>query len=124
VVRRLIASFLAAAFLLGVVQPASACAFGGDCCPAGATGECSVHAPVASSCIGIQCCATHAPAGAVLTAARLRQPAGHAASPAVATVPVPAHLLAKFPAVHARPARPAYCADASLTFLRTGRLRL
>jgi hypothetical protein len=122
VVRRLAASLMLLACLLGIVQPALACASPSDCCSSG----CSGQMPTGSGLlVSEDCCAIQGAVGAsVSLAPQSRQPLDVAGgSPALTTLaarlqPLPSRALPA-PRPGAAPA-----SDQSLTYLRTARLRL
>jgi hypothetical protein len=129
VVRRLIASLVLVACLLGIVQPALACANNAsrtDCCPAGASaGSGERMCPASPSIEAYGCCALPAAGTSSVAAVRARAPQGHASGSPVALdvpmgVPLGQHLSA--PRTAAAPIR--YHANESLTYLLTARLRL
>src|SRR2546430_11332796 len=88
VVRRLIASLVLVACLLGIVQPALACANSAsrtDCCPAGLpAGAGEQMRPASASIEAYGCCALRAAISPSVAAVRARTAQGHASgSPAV-----------------------------------------
>jgi len=121
VIRRLAASLMLLACLLGIVQPALACASSSDCCSSG----CSGQMPTGSGLLGSEdCCAIQGAVGAsVSLAPQYRQPLDVAGgSPAFTTLAARLQPLSTaLPA--ARPGA-ASASDQSLTYLRTARLRL
>ena len=127
-VRRLIASLVLVACLLGIVPPALACADGAsrtDCCPAGSPAGAGEQMCRASPSIeAYRCCALGVTATSSVSAVRTRTAQGHASASPTATdlpavVPVTQHF-----AVPTPPTSIAYRASESLTYLRTARLRL
>jgi hypothetical protein len=125
VVRRLIASMVLVACLLGIVQPALAytnCASRPDCCPAG----CAEQLCLASPCVQAgSCCALRAASTPSVSAVRPRTAQGHASgvSPAIA-LPAVAPIGQHPPELRTRPTQIPAHANQSLTYLRTARLRL
>jgi hypothetical protein len=129
VVRRLIASLVVLACLLGIVRPAidcSNCVSRTDCCPAGSATDCGAQIRSASHCAqATHCCALRATVAPSLSLIGVRVPQGHASGFPAAT------LLATMPTV-GRPllnlrtpvAFIPIHVDESLTYLRTARLRL
>ena len=124
-VRRLIASLVLVACLLGIVQPALACAESAsrtDCCPAGA-GEQTCRA--SASIEAYRCCALGVTVTSSVSAVRTRTAQGHAcASSAVVALPTVVPLGQHMPALRTPAARVPDHVDESLTYLRTARLRL
>ena len=127
-IRRLIASLVLVACLLGIVQPALACANSAsrtDCCPAGSPAGAGERMRLASASIeAYHCCAPGVTVTPSVSAVRTRTAQGHASASPTATdlpavVPVTQHF-----AVPTPPASIAYRASESLTYLRTARLRL
>jgi hypothetical protein len=122
VVRRLIASIVLVACLLGIVQPAFACVSPSDCC----LSDCDGQLPPGSGRVGRDdCCAIRAAvAGWVSLAPQSRQTLDvGGGSPAF--IALAADLQPEPPCKTPVP-RPAIGAatDQSLTYLRTARLRL
>ena len=124
-VRRLIASLVLVACLLGTVQPALACAHAAsrtDCCPTGSSGE--RLRPTAPSIEAYGCCAQPAAVTPSVSVVRARTVQGHASTSPGAVdltwVAVGQHVAA----VRTPPALISYHVDESLTYLRTARLRL
>jgi len=123
VVRRLIASMVLVACLLGIVQPALAytnCA--SRTCPAG----CAEQLCLASPCVQAgSCCALRATSTPSVSAVRPRTTQAHASGPSPASalptgLPVGQHP----PELRMPPAQIPVHANQSLTYLRTARLRL
>ena len=128
-VRRLIASLVLVACLLGIVQPALACADGAsrtDCCPAGSPAGAGEQTCRASPSIeAYRCCALGVTATSSVSAVRTRTAQGHAsASAAVVAPPTAVALGQHIPALRTPAARVPDHVDESLTYLRTARLRL
>jgi hypothetical protein len=128
VVRRLLASLLLATGVLGIVQPAFACASPSDCCPTGTTRGCGGENCEAAGWIATHsCCATRAISpSSVSIRARPVQLQPHASG-----APVTADLAAVDSLPRDRNAwTPLPCViantvfDGSLTYLSTARLRL
>ena len=129
VVRRLIASLVLVACLLGIVQPALACANSAsrtDCCPAGSPAGAGERMRLASASIeAYRCCAPGVTVTPSVSAVRTRTAQGHASgSPAVVALPTVAPVGQHLPALRAPAARVPDHVDESLTYLRTARLRL
>jgi hypothetical protein len=129
VIRRLIASMVLVACLLGIVQPALAytnCASRTDCCPAGSPAGCAEQLCLASPCVQAgSCCALPAASTPSVSAVRPRTVQGHASgvSPAIAlptVVPIGQHL----PELRMPAAQIPDHVNQSLTYLLTARLRL
>jgi hypothetical protein len=129
VVRRLIASMVLVACLLGIVQPALAytnCASRTDCCPAGSPAGCAEQLCLASPCVEAgSCCALRAASTPSVSAVRPRTASEHASgvSPAIApptVVPVGQHL----PELRVPVVQIPDHVNQSLTYLLTARLRL
>ena len=128
VVRRLLASLLLAAGLLGILQPAFACASRTDCCPTGTTRGCAGQNCAAAGWIATHsCCATRAISpSSVSIRARPDQLQPHASGApvtadlsAVDSLPRDRSGWTPLPFVIANTVF-----DESLTYLRTARLRL
>ena len=128
VVRRFLAALLLAACLLGIVQPALACASRSDCCQTGSTPGCGGATCEAPICDGSRSCwATRAIApSSVSLRARSDQLQPHASDPPVAAnVTLVASLFQDRPGWTPLPRVFATTVlDESLTYLRTARLRL
>jgi hypothetical protein len=127
--RRLIASLVVVACLLGIVQPALACANGAsrsDCCPAGSPAHGGDQMrPAFPSLEGYSCCALPAAVAPSVWAVRTRTT--HAlASGSTAMVDLPTQDLVgqHLSALQTSPALIPYYANESQTYLRTARLRL
>jgi len=128
-VRRLIASLVLVACLLGIVQPALACANSAsrtDCCPAGSPAGAGEQTCRASPSIeAYRCCALGVTVTSSVSAVRTRTAQGHAsASAAVVAPPTAVALGQHIPALRTPAARVPDHVDESLTYLRTARLRL
>jgi hypothetical protein len=110
--------------LLGMIQPAFACGPGTDCCAKGSASGC-VEEPTVRAVLADDCCAAQPTlAASSCVVAQPRRSSYHAvASPALfgppAGVPVAQSVLQVAPLFLTD-----YRADASLTYLRTARLRL
>lgn len=125
VVRRLIASMVLLACLLGTVQPALACA---DCpprthCPAGCTTDCGIPASACAQTIG--CCEVGAAVGPSVSAIAVRALQSHVPGSSAASIPPTGLRVAQ--SVHERRTPLVWTPDPvneSLTYLRTARLRL
>jgi hypothetical protein len=126
VFRRLIASILILACLLGTVQPAIACANSTsrtDCCPAGSPADTGHQAaPCAQA---ISCCALRPAIASSVSAigARTSQDHGSVSSAAIA-LPVTVRVRHYLPELQTSPAQTPDPINESLTYLRTARLRL
>jgi len=122
VVRRLIASMVLVACLLGIVQPALAytnCASRTDCCPAGSPAGCAEQMCLASPCVQADASMPS------VSAVRPRTAPEHASrvSPAIApptVAPIGQHL----PELRMPAAEIPDHINRSLTYLLTARLRL
>ena len=128
-IRRLIASLVLVACLLGIVQPALACANSAsrtDCCPAGSpAGAGEQMRPASASIEAYGCCALRAAISPSVSAVRARTAQGHASgSPAVVALPTVVPLEQHVPALRTPVLRVPDHVDGSLTYLRTARLRL
>ncbi len=124
-VRRLIASLTVWTCLFGMIQPALACAPGGDyCCPkgspAGRIDQATVPAAIA---VDDSCCAPQAIKSSPCVAAQPRKADQGASPPASMGAPVDL-LVAQLPTRAALLLRTDYRRNESLTYLRTARLRL
>jgi hypothetical protein len=129
VFRRLIAALVVVASLLGIVEPAIACATcvsRTDCCLAGSPSGCSESGQQAASCTqAIGCCGLSTAVASSVLAIKARTSQGHvSASSAAIALPIMAGL-------GQQPAQPRTLAaripdpiNESLTYLRTARLRL
>jgi hypothetical protein len=129
VFRRLTASLLLVACLLGIVQPALACANAAsrsDCCPAGSSGGSDQRIHPASPSIDVDCCcALRAAVTPSASAIRGRTDQGHASGlPTAVDLPTMAPLGQHVPALNAPAVQVPDHLNQSLTFLRTARLRL
>jgi hypothetical protein len=129
-VRRLFASLVVLACLLGILQPAiacaAACASQTDCCPAGSparSGE-QLHAPSFDAQV-LSCCELRPAIATSVSAIDARNDQGHAAGSPAAIAPSALIRLGRPPHQLGAPAAqiPDY-PDQSLTYLRTARLRL
>jgi hypothetical protein len=126
--RRLIASLVVVACLLGIVQPALACANGAsrtDCCPAGSAGAGDQNRPASPSLEAYSCCALPAAVTPSVSAVRTRTTHAHA-SGSTAMVDLPTRDLVDqhLSALQTSRALIPYYANESQTYLRTARLRL
>src|SRR6266513_66222 len=124
--RRLIASLVLVACLLGIVQPALACANSAsrtDCCPAGSlAGAGEQMRPASASIEAYSCCALPEAISPSVSAVRARTAQGPASgSPAAAALPALVPVAQHF-AVPTPPASIAYRVNGSQTYLRTARL--
>ncbi len=124
-VRRLIASMVLLACLLGIVQPALACA---DCasrtdCPAGSTAGCDL--PASPCAQAISCCEMGAAVAPSVSAIAARATQGHEPESSAASIPPTGlrvgHSLEELRTPLARIPDPT---NQSQTYLRTARLRL
>ena len=121
-VRRLIASMVLVACLLGIVQPALAytnCASRTDCCPAGSPAGCAEQMCLASPCVQADASTPS------VSAVRPRTAPEYASgvSPAIA-LPTAAPIWQHLPEVRMRVAQIPDHVNQSLTYLLTARLRL
>jgi hypothetical protein len=128
VVRRLIAALVVVASLLGIVQPAIACATcvsRTDCCPAGSPPGCSESGFQAASCTQTSsCCALSTTAAPSVLAVKARTPQAHVSASSVA-IALPTMVgLGQLPEPRTLAARIPDHFNESLTYLRTARLRL
>lgn len=127
--RRLTASLVLVACLLGIVQPALACANAAlrtDCCPAGASGGSDQRIHSNSPAIDASdCCAVRTGITPSVSAIRGRTDQSHASgSPTAVDLPTMAPFGQHLPALRAPAVQVPGHLDQSLTFLRTARLRL
>jgi len=128
--RRLVVMLVVGVGLLGVIQPTLACATASDCCPTGSPSPCDGGraGDGAFSDVDLTCCTAHLGSGAAVSIDRTR---GRFALAHSQGSPDPVFLLASIPPrqpVFVGPAVPEsvsyYLSNASLTYLRTARLRL
>jgi hypothetical protein len=128
--RRLVVMLVLGVGPLGVIQPTLACATARDCCPTGSPLPCDGGRTddSAFSDIGLPCCAAHLESGAAVSIDRTRDRLALSHSKGS---PDPAVLIASFPIRHAAfvglavpESVSSYLNNASLTYLRTARLRL
>jgi hypothetical protein len=129
VFRRLIAALVVVASLLGIVQPAIACATcvsQTDCCPAGSPSGCSETGRQTASCTQtINCCALSTTIAPSVLAIKARTPQAHvSASSAAIALPGVIWLGQQRAQPRALAARVPDHVNDSLTYLRTARLRL
>jgi len=127
--RRLVVMLVVGVGLLGMVQPALACATARDCCPTGSPSPCDGgRAGDAAFTVDLPCCAAHIGSGPAVSIdrTRVRCAIGHSQGS-----PDPVFLLPSIPIrqpTFVGPAIPesvsSYLNNASLTYLRTARLRL
>ena len=126
--RRLIASLVLVACLLGIVQPALACANSTsrtDCCPAGLpAGAGEQMRPASASIEAYGCCALRAAISPSVAAVRTRTAQGPASGSPVAAAALALVPVAQYSAVPTPLALTAYRVNESQTYLRTARLRL
>lgn len=127
--RRLTASLVLLACLLGIVQPALACvnaASGTDCCPAGSSGGSDQRMHPADPLMDADCrCALRAAITPSASAIRGRTDQGYApGSPAAVDLPRMAPFGQHVLALCAPAARIPEHVNESLTYLHTARLRL
>jgi hypothetical protein len=128
-IRRLIASLVVVASLLGIVQPAIACAncvSRTDCCPAGSSSGFSETGDQAAPCTEAsgRCAFSTIVAPSVL-AVKARSTQGHvSAFPAAIALPAMVGLGQQPEQQRVLPARVPDHVNDSLTYLRTARLRL
>jgi hypothetical protein len=128
VVRRLIAALVVVASLLGIVQPAIACAncvSRTDCCPAGSLPGCSESGYQAASCTQTSsCCALSTTVAPSVLAVKARTPQAHVSASSSA-IALPTMVgLGQQPEPRTLAARIPDHFNESLTYLRTARLRL
>jgi hypothetical protein len=128
--RRLLAMLVVGVGLLGIIQPALARATARDCCPSGSPSPCDgvCAGDAAFSDVGQPCCAAHLGSGPAVSIERTRVRFALAHSQGS---PDPVFLLTSIQMQHPAFVRPAvpksassYLNNASLTYLRTARLRL
>jgi hypothetical protein len=125
VVRRLFASMVLLACLLGIVQPALACA---DCasrtdCPAGSTPGCDL--PASPCAQAISCCEMGATVAPSVSAIAARTTEGHELRSSAASIPPTGLRVAQSLQQLRTPlTRVPDPTDQSQTYLRTARLRL
>jgi hypothetical protein len=128
---RLIALLVVWAGLLGMAGPALACANAavpGDCCPTGAPAGCAQQAPFERIEPSVVTCCVSAAAPTELAIDSVRKPnADHQDRPATPSTGIDAP--AASASLSTQPLRyersvPAVAANAALTYLLTGRLRL
>lgn len=129
VFRRLIASLVIVASLLGIVQPALACAncvSRTDCCPAGSPSGCSESGHQAASCAHTNsCCALSTTVAPSVLAVKARTPHAHVATSSAAIgLPTMFGLGREPTEPRTLAARIPDPINESLTYLRTARLRL
>ena len=126
-VRRYLASLVLWTCLLGIVQPAFACASRNDCCQSGSTGGCGGQPQPAASPVGTDnCCTvqTNTPLPASICA-RPDQPQPHSSGAPVAADLTPVTLPGYLRGWTSLPPAIGHAVfDHSLTYLRTARLRL
>ena len=127
--RRPIASLVVVACLLGIVQPAIACAAGAsrtDCCPAGSPASSGDQMRPASPALeAFSCCALPAAVTPSVSAVRTRTTHAHTSgSTAIFDLPMQDLVGPRLSALQAPPALIPYYANESQTYLRTARLRL
>jgi len=126
---RLIAALVVVASLLGIAQPAIACANcvpQTDCCPTGSpSGSSELGQPSASRTQAISCCALSTTTAPSVLAVKARTPQAHVSASSAAIA------LLTMVGLGQQPAEPRTLAaripdhvDESLTYLRTARLRL
>lgn len=128
-VRRLTASLVLVACLLGIVQPALACANGAsrtDCCPARSpAGGGDQMRPASPSLEAYSCCALLAAVTPSVSAVRARITHGHTSgSTAMVDLPTRDPVGQDLSSRRASPALVPYYANESRAYLRTARLRL
>jgi hypothetical protein len=128
--RRLVVMLVLGVGLFGMVQPALACVTARDCCPTASALPCDGdHAgDAAFSEVDVPCCAAHLGSGPAVSIDRTR---GRFVIAHSQGSPDPVFLLASIPlrrSAFVRPVVPEsvsyYLSNASLTYLRTARLRL
>ena len=127
-VRRLIASMVVLACLLGILKPAIACAdcvSRTDCCPAGSSADCGAQMRGTSPCAqASSCCALRAAISPSVSALGIRATQGHASGPSAIALPVTVRV-GQYPRELQTPtAQIPDPINESLTYLRTARLRL
>lgn len=128
-VRRLMASMVLVACLLGIVQPTLAytnCASRTDCCPAGSPTGCAEQLCLASPCVQPgSCCAERATSTPSVSAVRPRTAQAHGSGPSPANALPPGLPVGQHPReLRTQPAQIPAHVNQSLTYLRTARLRL
>lgn len=120
-VRRLAASLMLLACLLGMVQPALACV-SSDCCTSGCSAQTQPGLPEAAL---DDCCAVQAAVGASVSLAPQSRHGLNVTGGSPAFIAPAADLQPRSPRNLAVPALTTrFPTDQSLTYLRTGRLRL
>jgi hypothetical protein len=128
--RRLVVMLVVGVGLFGVIQPTLACATARDCCPTGSPSPCDGGraGDGAFSNVVLPCCAAHFGSGAAVSIDRTRGRVALAHSQGSFD---PVFLIASIPIRHAAFVGPAvpesvssHLNNASLTYLRTARLRL
>jgi hypothetical protein len=129
VFRRLIAALIVVASLLGIVQPALACAncvSRIDCCPAGSLSGCSESGYQAASCAQTNsCCALSITVAPSVLAVKARTPQAYVSAPSAAIgLPIMFALGWEPTELRTLAARIPDPVNQSLTYLRTARLRL
>lgn len=130
VVRRLFASWVVLACLLGVLQPAiacaTACASQTDCCPAGSpAGSREELAGPSIDAQSLSCCELRSAIATSVSAIDARNDQGHASGSSAPTAPSALIGVNRPPyQLRAAAAQIPDCPDQSLTYLRTARLRL
>ena len=129
VFRGLIAALVVVASLLGIVQPAIACANcvpRTDCCPAGSLPGCSESGYQTASCTQADgCCALSTTVAPSVLAVKGRTPHAHVSAASAAIAPPAMFGLGREPTeLRTLAARIPDPVNQSLTYLRTARLRL
>jgi len=123
--RRLITSLTVWICLLGMVQPAPACAPSADCCPKGSPAAGIEQATVpAAIALDNCCCARQASTSSPWVAAQPHKALDQGAGPPASMGASLDLLVAQLPTRAAPLLRTDYRRNESLTYLRTARLRL
>jgi hypothetical protein len=125
-VRRLITCLTVWICLLGMIQPALACAPSGDCCPKGSPAADSVGNATVPAAIAVDgcCCAHQAITTSPWVAAHPRKALDQGAGPPASIAASIDLLVAQLPTRAAPLLLTNYRRNESLTYLRTARLRL
>lgn len=131
--RRFIAALVACAGLLGVAAPALACAaaaLAGDCCPPGETTGCGEPAPIErieTPTVAI-CCISASVSSPILSVESVRKMQAEqdvsSPEPLFVVASLVSSLALDVRCARGPPTSPPPLANASLTYLHTGRLRL
>ncbi len=124
-VRRLITSLTVWICLLGLIQPALACASPADCCPKGSAGGIEQSSVPGANAVDGCCCVQQARASSPWVAAQpLKAPDHRASPPASPGVEFDVLVSQRAATQAALLVRADYRSNHSLTYLQTARLRL